>query len=43
MENIQNKQTEFQDKKLLENALLTSPDSKHTKAKKRQAGKHQSV
>ena len=34
MENIQNKQTEFQDKKLLENALLTSPDSKHIKAKK---------
>ena len=34
MENIQNKQTEFQDKKLLENALLTSPDSKHVKAKK---------
>ena len=33
MENIQNKQTEFQDKKLLENALLTSPDSKHIKAK----------
>ena len=34
VENIQNKQTEFQDKKLLENALLTSPDSKHIKAKK---------
>ena len=34
MENIQNKQTEFQDKKLLENVLLTSPDSKHIKAKK---------
>ena len=34
MENIQNKQTEFHDKKLLENALLTSPDSKHVKVKK---------